>query len=906
MDNPNQALYLNIDLLDNLLYKTLEAQLKPEVVKIISEIAKESRLAYKANSKPQTISKVIDSIWQIIEPLNNETLMALTRAFSQFLNLTNIAEQYHRIRRRRWHQEVGHPAQPGSLEAVLPALINAGISKESLFNTVCNLKVELVLTAHPTEVTRRTLIHKHNSIAKHLEYLDQSNLSPDERDLIILRLHEEITALCRTGEIRPQKPSAIEEAKWGFAVVEESLWDALPNYMRDLDKKLCQITGQPLPIDKTPLRFASWMGGDRDGNPNVTAAVTRKVIFMARRIAAELYHKDIAALHESLSLQECSEELRALVGEATEPYRRLLRGVKEKLLRTKYWAECQIEERELCPSTELIYLSTEDFLEPLLICYRSLISIGAKVLAFGQLLDVIRRVYAFGLTLLPLDIRQNAEKHRALMDFLTQSIQLSPYTTWTEKERQHFLLEMITEGGDEFSPAKILANNIRTRKIQLSEELEDYLKIFRVIVENARESFGSYVISMSSKPSDVLLVFALQKAVGMSRPINIVPLFETLEDLNNAANCMEALFNIPEYATACNGIQEVMIGYSDSAKDAGFLAASWAQYRAQEALTTLSQKIGIKIIFFHGRGGSVGRGGGPSYLAIRSQPPGSVHGALRVTQQGEVIRYRFGLQKIAERTLAIYTTATLEATLLPSKPPEESWRMLMDNLSQTSSQVYRSLIKDNPDFLSYFATVTPLNELDKMTIASRPSRRHPSKDIENLRAIPWIFAWVQNRLILPAWYGIGDALREELNRSGLDNIEKPRKQWPYVASLLSMLEIVFAKVDPNISRQYEYRLAPQHLWPLGEKLRESYEETKHFIMKMLHENESKLLDPILQRSITVRRPYLLILHLLQIILLERSRKHLDNETTLPAHHYTLEQALLVSITGIAAGMLNTG
>lgn len=960
--DPNHALYNNIHLLDDLLFKTLEEQLEPEVVNIISLIAKEARLIYKqkekreqkeqktqkepsisesnleqssaVNSKETPLNSADDSlkgahkIWALLAPLNSETLLSLTRAFSQFLNLTNIAEQYHRIRRRRWHQEVGHPPQPGSLEAGLPQLIDAGIPKEILYKTICDLNIELVLTAHPTEVTRRTLIHKHNEIAKNLERLDQENLSPDERDLIIQRLHEIITALCRTAEIRPKNPSVTEEAKWGFAVVEESLWDALPAFMRDLDKKLHLATGKPLPITAIPLRFASWIGGDRDGNPNVTTSVTRKVIFLARRKAAELYRRDIAILQESLSLQDCSQELRSLVGEGNEPYRKLLRAMKEKLLRTQYWAECQMEERELCPSPDFIYLNSEDFLEPLLICYRSLVSIGAKVLAQGQLLDVIRRVKCFGLTLLPLDIRQHAEKHIALMDALTQSLNLTPYSTWSEKERQTFLLAMVADETESTHAAKILAKKIRSRNILISEELQEYLEVFRVIAENTRESFGSYVISMTSKPSDILLVYILLKTVGMLKPIRIVPLFETLEDLNHAADCMDELFQIEEYKVACHGKQEVMIGYSDSTKDAGFLAASWAQYRAQEALTTLSQKHKIQIVFFHGRGGSVGRGGGPSYLAIRSQPPGSINGALRVTQQGEVIRYRFGLQKIAERTMSIYTTATLEATLLQDKPPLESWRSLMDSLSLISAQSYRALVKDNPNFLTYFSAVTPLSELDKMTIASRPSRRalsgddlsknmtgNVTGDIKNLRAIPWVFAWIQNRLILPAWYGVNEALlAEELNISRLVDSNAAPQNWTYFSSMLHMLKLVMAKADPNISKQYELHLTTEDLWPLGEKLRTSFEETKKIVLKMLDVQEEMWMDPILKRSIAVRNPYLLVLHILQITLLVKSRqqtkeiKDMKNmrDTRDTPFDETLEAALLVSIAGIAAGMLNTG
>jgi len=918
--NPNTELYNNISLLDNLLYKTLRAQVDPSILEIIKKIYEliqtpnlfnlnhnnnEIQSQHESDFPSQTLSQTIQKILDLLHPLNSEQMMTITRAFTHSLNLTSIAEQYHRIRRRRWHQQAGHPPQPGSLEAMLPALLNSGISKTELMDSISKLNIELVLTAHPTEVTRRTLIHKYNEIAKNLGRLDREDLTPLEREEMIERLHEEITASWRTEELRQRKPTPIMEAKWGFAVVEESLWNAVPAFMRDLDKLLFSLTEQHLPLTSVPIRFASWMGGDRDGNPNVTAKITRETILLARWMAAELQLRDIIVLRDALSMSECNVELRLIVGETKEPYRDLLRIVKDKLNRTKQWAECQIEQRELCPTPELIYLDTQDFLEPLLICYRSLISIGAEVIANGRLLDVIRRATCFGLTLLPLDIRQHSEKHTLLMNAITQTLNLGSYQNWSEQERQLFLKNLLSNS----NKAEFLPKNIK-----LDPELHEYLDIFKVIADNPRDSFGAYIISMSSTVSDVLLVLVLQKIVGVAQPLRVVPLFETLLDLTNAASCIDELLSIPEYKTACKGMQEVMIGYSDSAKDAGFLAASWAQYQAQEQTIAIGKKHGIQIVFFHGRGGSIGRGGGPSYLAIRSQPPGSVEGKLRVTQQGEVIRHRFGLQKIAERTLAIYTTATLEACLVPQQPLKFEWREYMKTLSKASAEVYQTLVKENPNFLEYFVKVTPIHELDRITIASRPSRRREDNSIESLRAIPWVFAWTQNRLILPAWYGVGESLQMAIKQWNVDTFYTLQSQWPYFSSILGMVEMVLAKTNVQISENYEKQLASKDLWPLGEGLRNSLEKTKTVLLDVLKQTDLFTDNPILQRSIEVRSPCLLVLHLLQIILLDRCRaaeqkfKSKDNTNiiNLETIDETLERALQVSIAGIAAGMNNTG
>jgi len=882
-DDPNAALRSNIELLVNLLCNTIEQLEGAELLKTVQQILQ------SITTSARDLKEIINDVQSGLPALALEQILPVTRAFAHFLNLTEIAEQYHRIRRARWHQQVDSSPQAGSLEAVLPALIKQGVSKETLRHAIQQLNIELVLTAHPTEVIRRTLMRKYNKIAAYLEQLDRTDLTVNEKENVIEGLKIEILSAWQTNEIRAKKPTAVEEAKWGFAVIEESLWNAVPKFMRDLNKILLRITGQGLEIEAAPIRFSSWMGGDRDGNPNVTVDVTKKVIMIGRCRAIELYLQDVSILSDLLSMEHCHLELRTLVGESAEPYRALLEIVRKRLLNTKSWAESQLEGKPFISSGLPIYKQSEDLLEAFMICYRSLHSLGAAEVAEGYLLDVIRRVTCFGLSLLPLDIRQHANKHTDLMDILMHKRGHGSYRAWSEEEKQIFFRRYLASSEENWvSPT-----------LKLSPELQEILEIFYVIAREPRESLGAYVISMTAKPSDVLVVLALQKEAKVKAPLRIVPLFETLEDLKNAADCIDQLLKIDEYKRTCQGLQEIMIGYSDSAKDGGLLAASWAQYQAQEALLAVGKRHNIRIVFFHGRGGSAGRGGGPTYLALRSQPLGSIEGQLRVTQQGEVIRHRFGMQKIAERSLAIYTTATLEATLLSGQPPKKEWRLLMDKLSKISLDSYQGRVKEDIDFNRYFQAVTPIKEFDKVTIGSRPARRQNNSEIENLRAIPWVFAWTQNRLLFPAWFGVGEALTG-ISKADFKILTAISKEWFYLSSIFNMVEMVLAKADPEISLRYEQQLVQQELWPLGISLRESYFNTRRVLLEILQQKKLLTLNPTLERSIEVRHIYLVPLHLLQIELLRRYRR---KEAMVDSQ---LEQALLVSISGIAMGMHNTG
>jgi phosphoenolpyruvate carboxylase len=611
------------------------------------------------------VSEARGELIGVLSGLRDDELLPVARAFTQFLNLANIAEQYHRVRRRRAHQwRSDEPPQPGSVRALFARLAGMGHSKESLLAAVSRLDIGLVLTAHPTEVSRRTLIRKYDDIADSLERLDHGALTPIEREAELSVLRRHIISAWHTDEIRKHRPTPVDEAKWGFTVIEQSLWRAVPQFLREFDAALFDYTGERLPLTRSPVRFASWMGGDRDGNPNVTHRVTREVILLARWMAADLYLNDVEALRTELSMADCNAALREKVGpDSAEPYRDILREVRRRLTLTRDWLDARL--RHEAHDDVDVYLNSAELLAPLQLCYYSLLDSGLEEVANGNLLDVIRRLSCFGVELLKLDVRQESARHTQALDAVTQYLGLGKYAEWSEAVRQEFLLNELQ------NPRPLLPEHphvIPDHPLH-APDVQEVLATFRELATQPSDSLGAYVISMAEQPSDVLAVMLLQQKAEMPALMRVVPLFETLDDLNGAGACLDALLSIPWYRQAINGQQEIMIGYSDSAKDAGFLAASWAQYRAQEALTAVAAKHGVSLTLFHGRGGSVSRGGAPAHQALLSQPPGSVNGAIRVTEQGEMIRFKFGMAGIAVRNLDLYASATLEASLLPPAKP---------------------------------------------------------------------------------------------------------------------------------------------------------------------------------------------------------------------------------------------
>ncbi|ENW97940.1 phosphoenolpyruvate carboxylase [Acinetobacter sp. NIPH 298] len=882
----------DVRLLGNLLGETLKQHAGQELFNQVEQIR---TLAKDARDGQIKAEKQLE---QLFLNLKDEEILPLTRAFSHFLNFANIAEQYHVVRSRRQAEFDEHAPNPNPLSHLFKKFNAKKISPQQLFQQICDLKIELVLTAHPTEISRRTLIQKYDDITDCLSQLDQQKLTPRERQHSVATLKQLVSSAWQTDEIRQHRPTPVDEAKWGFATIEQSLWNAVPKFVRELNELTQQHCEQSLPMTIAPIRFASWMGGDRDGNPNVTHHVTQEVLWLSRWQAADLYLRDIENLRWELSIQSCSAELSQALGyEHPEPYREYLRSTRERLKATRYWLAQRLQGQEADDSN--IIKTTEELLAPLLLCYRSLMDSNLAEIANGQLLDFIYRVNCFGIELLKLDIRQESGRHRQAISAITEYLGLGNFESWTEQARQNFLIQELQ------SKRPLLPKFLNEPEGSLIQH-PDVLEVFatmRTLAEQPSESLGAYIISMAEYPSDVLAVLLLQKEAGIQQALRVVPLFETLKDLDGAAKTMNTLFNMDWYKQHIQGKHEVMIGYSDSAKDAGFMSANWAQYRAQEELTAIAKKHGVQLTLFHGRGGSISRGGAPTQQALFSQPPGSISGAIRVTEQGEMIRFKFGLEGIALQNLEIYTAATLEATLLPPPEPKQEWRALMNQMTDLSVQVYRQTVRENPNFVRYLRTVTPELELQMLPLGSRPAKRKVTGGIESLRAIPWVFAWTQIRLMLPAWLGTGTAINQ-VHEQHKNTLDEMLEQWPYFQTLIDMLEMVLSKSDADIALYYESHLTQdQDLKVLGVELRQRLQNAVDTLLSL--KGESKLLsnNEVLDQSMQVRKPYLLPLHLLQAELMKRRRAYLTEHQT---EHSPVDHALMVSIAGIAAGLRNTG
>ncbi len=871
------ALRANVNLLGTQLGDTVRNQLGEAIFQRIEQI----RLLAKAARQDTGEQEV--QLKQLLAELTDEEILPVARAFSQFLNLANLAEQHHTVS-AHGQQSIEKP-QP--LQELLHLLQQKSISTAQLQQAVAELSIELVLTAHPTEVTRRTLIHKLMQIADCLTQLEQES-SSHARQAVETRLRDLIAQAWYTNEIREQRPTPVDEAKSGFAVIETSLWQAVPAFIRELEHAMLPVLGHGLALDATPIRFSSWMGGDRDGNPFVTAKVTRQVLLLSRWKAADLFSRDLELLGNELSMGLASPELTALAKGASEPYRLVLKNLKQQLIYTRDWLEEALKHDRLQRPDDLIWHKAQ-LLEPLLVCYRSLLHCGMDVIAQGPLLDTIRRAYAFGLTLLKLDVRQESGRHCQVFSELTRYLGIGDYAQWDEAARQAFLLNELNSKRPLFP-----------RKWQPSAEVQEVLDTCEIIARHGAEALSTYVISMAGQPSDVLAVQLLLKDAGIGFAMRVAPLFETLADLTRAPECIRQLLAIDWYRGYIQGQQEVMIGYSDSAKDAGAIAAAWAQYSAQEALVAICQQAQVQLTLFHGRGGTIGRGGGPAHAAILSQPPGSLQGGLRVTEQGEMIRFKFGLPKLAQRSLALYASAVLEAVLVPPPVPAPQWRQLMQQLAATSCEAYRAVVRHHPDFVAYFRAATPELELGQLPLGSRPPKRNPNGGVESLRAIPWIFAWSQNRLMLPAWLGAGQALAAVVRDGHSDVLSQMRQQWPFFATRLSMLEMVYTKADAQIAAYYDEKLVPANLQPLGVQLRHQLAADTALLLQLIDAPKLMAQESWIRESIMLRNTYVDPLHILQVELLKRVRHAPETVND------NIKRALMVTIAGIAAGMRNSG
>lgn len=868
----------NITMLGKLLGETIKDALGENLFERVETIRRLSKASH--NGDEQAHEKLVETL----QNLPDKEFLPVAQAFNQFLNLTNTAEQYDTV-----SQHANGKENPVNFPQVYEILKQGNIDDKAIKEAIDNISIDLVLTAHPTEINRRSLINNLNEVSDCLQQLDHDDLVDYKKHQIMRRLKQLIVQYWFTSEIRKNRPTPNEEAKWGYDVIEHSLWSAVPAFIREFNEQSEATLGYRIPIDARPIHFTSWMGGDRDGNPNVTAAVTRDVLLHSRQRAAKLFLADIEVLVKELSMYACTPAFRKYLGDkdAPEPYRELMKRLRTKLKKTLAYFEEKEDDSPIRMKDDIIH-SNEQLWEPLMQCYNSLVACGMQRIANDKLLDTLRRVKCFGITLAKLDIRQESSRHTEALSEITKYLGLGDYEAWSEEEKQAFLVKELSSKRPliplDWEPAP---------------ETKEVLETCKVIAETPEGIIPAYVISMTRTPSDVLAVHLLLKESGCPYVLPVAPLFETLNDLNNASEVMEKLLSISWYKDVINNKQMVMIGYSDSAKDAGALAAGWAQYRAQESLLKTCNEAGVTLTLFHGRGGTIGRGGGPAKVALFSQPPGSLKGGLRVTEQGEMIRFKLGLPDLAINTLALYMDAILEANLLPPPSPKEEWRSTMDKLSDISCNIYQGLVKQNEDFISYFYQATPEAELAKLPLGSRPAKRKPTGGVESLRAIPWIFGWSQNRLMLPAWLGAGQALQQLIDEGKMNSLETMYQDWPFFNTRISMLEMVYAKADSRIVAYYDKRLVDKKLQYLGKELREQLAKDTHTILEIAHDNSLMENLPFIASNIEMRNIYTEPLNLLQVELLHRCRG-----TENPPQE--LEQALMVTISGIAAGMRNTG
>ena len=765
---------------------------------------------------------------------------------------------------------------------------NKKISETKIYNTAKNLKIGIVLTAHPTEVKRRTLIQKYHNIIEILEQRDLLKNFPSKLVVLEKKLFDELTIIWNTDDLKRIKPSPFDEARWGLAIIEDSLWDTIPKVYRRLNSIFVQNMNKGLPKNFNPIEFGSWMGGDRDGNPNVTADVTRKVILLSRWEAAKLYEKALTKIIRSYSMEKCSKKILKSVGKSFEPYRVFLRPLRDKMRITHRSIEQHLVNKKPLDHNNLLS-SREEILKPLRVVRESLEQNQNENLASGELLDLMRRAKCFGINLARLDIRQESSRHSQVISEYVKKKYKKNYLKFSENEKIEFLKK------------QILSKKNQLNKFQFSNrENKEVWSTFKILANEPSECLGAYVISMTNSASDLLSVIFLQKEANIKNKLRVVPLFETLDDLVNAKEIMEKLFSQSWYRKVIKNEQEVMIGYSDSSKDAGKICASWHQYKAQEEIIKLSKKYNINVTFFHGRGGSPGRGGGPIQSTLRSQPPNSVRGKIRITDQGEVIQQKYGYEPLAKYNLCSYIGAVTEATLKPSPVPKASWRSLIEKMSEISKNSYRKNINQSSDFIKYFETVTPHKALGKLSIGSRPSKRKNIDTIKSLRAIPWVFAWTQIRLMLPAWLGSAEALRYSYIKQFRKTLFDMERNWPFFNSMLDILDMVITKADPEISKIYEEHLADESLKRVGKKLRFQFDVIKK-LNKKITPKEIIAARKQFRTSIGVRNIYSEVLNIVQPIAIKKI-KTIKNKKD---KEY-LNDTLLTSIAGIAAAMKNTG
>ncbi len=913
-DDKDQSLREDIRRLGRILGDTVRNQHGEEVFSLI-ETVRQNSIRFRRDADVAARADLENTL----DTLTNDQTTHLIRAFSYFSHLVNLAEDQHHIRRTRAHLIAGSAPRRGSLAHTIETLFSADNATENLTNFFQTAEVSPVLTAHPTEVQRKSILNCQMVITRLLDERDRMQLTPEESRANEDALQRAVLTLWQTRMLRMSKLSVLDEVENGLSFYDYTFLRELPHLYAGLEDLLASKDKR---FEKTELpsfmRLGSWIGGDRDGNPFVTASVLEKTLTMQSTRAFKFYLEELHTLGSQLSmatlLVKVSPELVALAERspdhsphrADEPYRLAVSGVYARLASTfknllgldPVIAPCGIANA---------YANAEELVADLDVIHQSLSDNGSIGITRGRLRHLRRAVRVFGFYLAPIDLRQNSDVHeRVVAELLKAANPTIDYLSLNEDQRIDVLVA-------EISSSRPLASPYLT----YSEETQSELAIYRAAC-TAQQRYGkgavpNCIISKTDGVSDMLELALLLKESGLLHPaearldVNIIPLFETIGDLQNSAPAMDRLFAIPAYArllASRNNAQEVMLGYSDSNKDGGFLTSGWELYKAEIDLVEVFAKHQVRLRLFHGRGGSVGRGGGPSYQAILAQPAGAVQGQIRLTEQGEVITAKYANPEVGRRNLEVLAAATMEASLLSHTElaPRPEFLKTMEALSENAFKAYRNMVYETKGFEQYFWESTVISEIAGLNIGSRPASRKKSTAIEDLRAIPWVFSWSQCRLMLPGWFGFGSAVKQYLDANpsnGLQTLQAMFKDWSFFSTVLSNMEMVLAKSDIGIASRYAQLVKDEELRNRIFPRLEAEHALTIAVLKQISGREDLLSDnPLLKRSIVNRFPYLSPLNHVQVELLKRYRQGDEDER--------VRRGIHLSINGIAAGLRNSG
>lgn len=901
------ALRRDINMLGNLLGDVLVHHGGQHLLEMVESIREKTK-SIRQDAKPELSKELQSTIQNLESPLRKQVI----RAFALYFHLVNIAEQNHRIRRRRDYQMLEEDqSQPGSIPHAISSLKRNNVPGELIEETLQSLSLELILTAHPTESTRRSVLEIHKRIANLLRDLDNPLLTKREQQSLKDSLYNEITTLWQTDELRHKKPTVMDEVNLGLFYFEETLFDVLPEIHEELEECLTEHYPEVSWNIPNILNFGSWIGGDRDGNPFVTPDITWKTLEKQREVVISKYKQSVKGLMKKLSQSSnrvpISDELNASIKEDQDnlPYVKEW-GVPHEAYRVKL---SYVLEKLNQVGTEKGYGDAGDFLTDLNLMEDSLRKHYPAGYQFDDLNKLIRQVTLFRFHLATLDIRNHSGKHEGAVNELLQRVNISSdYSSLSEREKVDTLVNVLED------PRPVLSTYE-----DYTAETQEILDIFTMI-KKAHKEFGEecisvYLISMTQTASDLLEVLVLAKEAGIYRlhsdgsiesNLNVAPLLETIDDLKAGSNTMDTLFNLPVYRKHLQQLgdrQEIMLGYSDGSKDGGTLTANWKLYQAQQEISKIASNRNIKLKFFHGRGGALGRGGGPLRRSLLSQPPETYTAGVKITEQGEVLSSRYLLYDIAYRSLEQATTTLLTAAVtgVEKDKRQKDWQKSMEQMSEISLEKYQSLVFKDDGFLTYFTNGTPLPELGALNIGSRPMSRKGTNSFDDLRAIPWVFAWTQSRQLMPAWYASGTGLTELASSTeGLNKLKEMYQNWPFFASLIDNLQMGLMKADLATAEKYIDLIEDKEIANrIFNMIVKEYNLTKDVILTITGQEE--LLDgtPNIKDSIRLRNPYVDPLSSLQVELISSYRATNSSDED-------LLKEILLTINGIAAGLRNTG